>query len=703
MKLKFKNILLSLFVSTAIVSCAKIDFQDDDAGNEIRLRVETDARQNTIAVGTRTTGSDPVYSLQILDNKNNLVATYEDYTAAGNIKLKAGKYKFVVQSGSDVTAAIDAPYYYGEKMVTVVAGVQNEIDLSAKLANVRVSTEFSEIIKDKKNFKSYDFTIREVTLTPEDVTSGRSIYTSAAPKKFEWTVRVVNTQGKETTATQLIENVVARSHYKFFFDVDISAGEEDGAVSLNLKVDNTLTLIEDTIEINLEKKGLPEFTAVGFTIGQQKVIKDVPVRDATVKLDMNVAARTKEILLRHTCKALTTLGLPNTVSLTNLTVDLRRKIEEIGIVWSPTIFDNATPSIDLTSLATKASLGEYVMYVTLTDREDQIAEATINFAVLPDQDHFARSADFGAKYAIFNGEWCTLDKPEDITFQYRKVSDADWTTVPVQDVVVTPDVEKMYSARVKGLTPATAYIFRSYTTAAIGNEMSFTTENAPELPNLRFDEGYWSGNYWYPNASGGNSYWCTGNEGVVASPVSQSANTYHTDDAVAGKAVYMKSVRINLGISPVKFAAGNLFTGSYSTVMSNPRASVKMGRQYAGRPLKLRGWYKYKPQIVNNDKDGYAGSDWGKPDHCHIYISLEDWGSKDVSIRPSSPRVIGYGEFKTNQTVEQYTQFEITIDYKEQRTPTHVVMAATSSHKGGDFCGAEGSEFWIDEFELVWE
>lgn len=701
--MKFKYIALLFVAAIVAVSCTKVDVEPQGERSAIRLRVETDASQNTIVVGTRVMGSDPIYSLKIFDKSNTEVASFDDYATAGEIKLLAGKYKFVVQSGGDVASAIDAPYYYGEKTVTVVAGVQNVVELSAKLANVRISAAFSEIIKDKSNFSEYDFTVREVTLAPEDVEATRSIYISATPTMFEWTVRVVNTQGKETTATQLIDKVVARSHYNFFFDVDISAGEEDGGLSLDLKVDSTLTIYEDTIEINLEKKLLPEFKANGFVVGQQKVIKDVEHRDATMELAMTVPARTKEIVMRHTCKALTAVGLPNTVKFTTLSVADRQKIEALGISWSPTIFDNGEPQISFTNLAKVAPLGEYVLYVTLTDREDQIAEATVNFAVLPDQDHFARSVDFGAKYADFYGEWCTLDKPSDLTFQYRKAEDAEWTTVAAEDIVVTSEAEKLYQVRVKGLATMTDYIFRSYTSAAVGNEIAFKTEDAPELPNLRFDEGYWEGNYWYPNAAGGNSYWCTGNEGVVASPVNQSANTMHTEDAVAGRAIYMESVRINLGISPVKFAAGNLFTGTYKTVMSNPRASVKMGRQYAGRPLKLRGWYKYKPRNVNNDNDNYAGEDWGKPDHCHIYISLEDWGGKDVSSRPGSPRVIGYGEFKTNQTVEQYTQFEITIDYKEKRPPTHVVMAATSSHKGGDFCGAEGSQFWIDEFELVWE
>ncbi|MEG0656439.1 MAG: PCMD domain-containing protein, partial [Mucinivorans sp.] len=120
-----------------------------------------------------------------------------------------------------------------------------------------------------------------------------------------------------------------------------------------------------------------------------------------------------------------------------------------------------------------------------------------------------------------------------------------------------------------------------------------------------FDEGYWSGSYWYPNASGGNSYWATGNDGVVAGPVSMSANNRHEEqDVIKGKAVRLTSVRITFGLSPVKFAGGSIFTGDYKTNMSNPVSSVKFGRAYTGRPLGLKGWYKYKPQIINQMSTG---------------------------------------------------------------------------------------------------
>ena len=79
----------------------------------------------------------------------------------------------------------------------------------------------------------------------------------------------------------------------------------------------------------------------------------------------------------------------------------------------------------------------------------------------------------------------------------------------------------------------------------------------------------------------------------------------------------------------------------------------------------------------------------GKPERFNIYISLEDWGpdvAKDkdgYEIRPDNRTVIGYGELVSSESVNDYREFTIDVDYKiTDRKPTHVVIVATSSILG---------------------
>ena len=84
-------------------------------------------------------------------------------------------------------------------------------------------------------------------------------------------------------------------------------------------------------------------------------------------------------------------------------------------------------------------------------------------------------------------------------------------------------------------------------------------------------------------------------------------------------------------------------------------------------------------------------------DECEIYIKL--WNAEEV---------IGEGHFVSNQTVSDYTPFEIDIEYADPtKRPDKITIVATSSRYGGEFerlkvIGqvAVGSVLWVDEFEL---
>lgn len=279
-------------------------------------------------------------------------------------------------------------------------------------------------------------------------------------------------------------------------------------------------------------------------------------------------------------------------------------------------------------------------------------------------------------------------------FDYKKKSDTTWQSVPSSSVTASGGSIK---ARIEGLTPSTEYVFRARLGDDVGGEVSFTTDSAPTIPNLDFETGSYdsSGVVWYPNADGKNSFWATGNEGTK---VAGKGNiTVHTDDAVKGKAIKMTSIT---GVLVAKTAAGNLYTGTYKTNLMNPRSSAVLGRPYTGRPVGLKGWYKYKSAIISSDKDNKYPEMIGKRDKAHIYVTLEDWGG--ATERPANVKVIAHGELLSDEDVSTYKEFKFDIKYNDTvNRPTHIVLSATSSYLGADFCGSEGATLYVDEFELL--
>ena len=196
---------------------------------------------------------------------------------------------------------------------------------------------------------------------------------------------------------------------------------------------------------------------------------------------------------------------------------------------------------------------------------------------------------------------------------------------------------------------------------------------------------------WYPNSDEANSYWATGNEGVVTL---KSSNSIPVEDGRSGYSVQLSTISITM----VGYAAGNIFIGEYNTNMSDPASSVSFGRPYSGaRPVKLSGWYKYAPGAEMRTGATVPADRTLTSDECEIYIKL--W---------SGETLIGEGSFVDNKNVSEYTKFECPIEYIDPtKRPTKITIVATSSRYGGEFEGtsvvgqlAEGSTLWVDDFEL---
>ena len=298
------------------------------------------------------------------------------------------------------------------------------------------------------------------------------------------------------------------------------------------------------------------------------------------------------------------------------------------------------------------------------------------------------------QFAYLSGA-CNLEEiTSPVQFRYKKKADAEWTTVEA----VQEEGTKNYSAKVAPLDFGTQYEYYILCGDKAGETCTFTTESYVEIPNLNFDTWSQNGKNWYPNADASNSYWATGNEGVTTLGNSNSVPV-EGSDARNGKAGKLETVTVAL----VGYAAGNLLIGNYSTNLNNMAASVQFGRSYNGaRPVKLSGYYKYTPGTSMN-KNGKIPSDRTLTvDECDIYIKL--W---------SGDAVIAESHFVTNQTVSEYTQFELPIEYTDMtKRPDKITIVATSSRYGGEFEGsgmlktkvvgqvAAGSTLWVDDFEL---
>lgn len=290
--------------------------------------------------------------------------------------------------------------------------------------------------------------------------------------------------------------------------------------------------------------------------------------------------------------------------------------------------------------------------------------------------------------------------------EYKKQGAAAWTTLAASAVQVSGTT---FTATVTGLTAKTTYQYRVSVDGTAGEEQTFTTAEAIPLTNGSFDE--WSqaadnAKLWQPWAAGGTSFWDTGNKGATSVGDSNSIPTTETSNG-SGKAASLESKFI-----VIKFAAGNIFTGTYKKT-DGTNGVLDFGRPFNSFPTKLRIHYKYTCQTIDKVGDDSMSYLKGRPDSCQVFIALTDWDQPlEIRTRPSERQlfdpadshVIAYGELIKGETVSSWTQADIVLNYRyTNRTPKYILIVASSSKYGDYFTGGTGSKLWLDECELIYD
>lgn len=316
-------------------------------------------------------------------------------------------------------------------------------------------------------------------------------------------------------------------------------------------------------------------------------------------------------------------------------------------------------------------------------------------AATADLKTFARTTSADISGSVQSGKTPVLE--------IKKKTDSSWTTVSQSDVNVSGT---SFSATVSQLSPDTQYDIKVSVDGKEMSSASFNTTPATPLENGSLDNWHNVDKLWNPWEEGGQSFWDTGNKGATTISDSNSIPTDETCNG-SGKAASLESKYLVL-----KFAAGNLFTGSYvETVGTN--GVLSFGRPFSAFPSKLRFNYKYTSNTIDKVGDDAFQYLKGRPDSCHIYIALTDWDEPlEIRTRPAErqlfdkndSKVIAYGEYIQGSTTSSYQQKDIILNYKyNNRTPKYIVVVASASKYGDYFTGGVGSKLWLDNLELIYE
>lgn len=326
---------------------------------------------------------------------------------------------------------------------------------------------------------------------------------------------------------------------------------------------------------------------------------------------------------------------------------------------------------------------KWTMYVYQKEEEASAAEV------------FPRTKNATLTGKVQNGKQVSVD--------YKKQGESSWTALEASAIEVSGT---SYTATIGKLSPSTSYVYRVNVGSEKGNEQTFTTSPATALVDADFDNWHKKDKLWNPWAENGTSYWDTGNRGAVTIGDSNSVPTDDTCNG-SGKAAYLESKWLVM-----KFAAGNMFTGSYLKT-TGTNGVLSFGREFSSFPTKLRVNYKYTSTTIDKIGDDMWKNLKGRPDSCFVWIALTDWDEpREIRTRPSErqlfeindPHVIAYAELIKGEDVTSWTKTDLVLKYRyANRKPKYIVVVATSSKYGDYFTGGVGSKLWIDNFELLYD
>ena len=306
--------------------------------------------------------------------------------------------------------------------------------------------------------------------------------------------------------------------------------------------------------------------------------------------------------------------------------------------------------------------------------------------------------------------WCwsadvkaTFDGASEVpAIMYKAKSAADWITVP-SDKVTVDGVN--VSATIGELTEASDYHVKLTIGGKDVSEQSFITDTPRQIPNLNFDDWWLSGKVWYPYAEGtpdSEKFWDSANPGAAGFI---GSSTYpETEDVVKGTAAKMESK-----YAAIAFAAGNLYIGKFGKV-EGIGAILDWGAEFTSMPAAMKGYFKYTPKAIDKTKPPYDNM-IGKTDKCQIQIFLTDWDAPFVINTTAGqfvdiandPHIIAFGRMETDETVTEYREFTIPLEYRSYRKPKYVVVSCCASSLGDYFTGGVGSTLLVDEFELIYK
>lgn len=663
-----------LALLAGFVSCSREPVGPSVAGEEGGIRIALDRDERTVVVK----GDDgeeqsvpPADSFWVEVYNSSAVRLYRDLYANAKdqvLKLNAGDFRLVAHHGDTLGAGFGKSYYLADASFTVhgfatTGGVPETVSATAKLSNVKLAVNFGENLQTY--YSNYYAVVRHESFTKKKVrfnrTETREGYIPGGNLYLEVFAQLAGTgmqDGGVRDSLVYFKSAVKAYEPNDFVTFNVNCGEREGLLDVNILIDDSVTLVEQNVEIpsSALPKDAPYFTFRG--IKGNNFTYSFPagagsdVADATVSLSAPGGIASATLAVNNSYLT-GTLGLPASVDLVGASSSVRSAFNAAGITWNVTEdayygFINVCGVTPILSIhgdyhASDPTIAAFTM--TVTDVYGKSATAVLNMNGEPIEatvhclDYNIWGWKMVSPYAIITNV-NNVNTSADLRLQYS-LNGTSWTTVNKTSI----SGNRVNFSNATGLTAGRTYKFRVIANQNTDNVSSITeipTEDAEQVPNSGFEE--------YTE----NAFTCDGLGGVgevvgiaasatwwqpftdrkfwaVNSPVSmrKKANgpNAYTDykifptvsvidsngGAYSGKSLMIATVGEDTNGSDwttdATYHVGELFVGRANDLQYDDWAKISEGDSFSNRPASMKFMYK-----LNAPSSGYA------PFYVHIEI-----------------------------------------------------------------------------------
>ncbi|MDE6811846.1 MAG: DUF4493 domain-containing protein [Muribaculaceae bacterium] len=329
--------------------------------------------------------ADFAVELRNLDtDQNRTWQSLDEFHNEGGFDV--GSYTLTAFYGNESECGFDKPYFKGEATVNVLEGRESSVSVTAQLANVMLSIEYTDA------FRNYfrDYSVTAHTDGHANVVFGKSETRAGflAPGDVTLQMSLTNPSGKTATITPAQFPAQARHHYHVKFDVN---SDPMGNATLAVVFDDTLTKenVYFSLSDELYNADAPIVHTEGFTSGQAFEALAGNSSPSPLKFETICKGGIKSAILKIaqvSGRESYNPSFGNELDLVQADEATQYQIEQNGIKVAG-IFKNPQQMaiVDLTDLPRYLPEGTFEVTLTVTDMVGRNNEtpAVLNLSTLP--------------------------------------------------------------------------------------------------------------------------------------------------------------------------------------------------------------------------------------------------------------------------------------------------------------------------------